>query len=93
MEMTELRFRVAERLLERGWNIFVLHEIGTDKAHHLFQKFWDVEAEWGFLRFSREPSGGGDVDAVVDWERSVAVAWGGYYARIRLLNQIKLILR
>jgi predicted AlkP superfamily phosphohydrolase/phosphomutase len=39
-------------------------------------------AEWGFLRFRREPSRGEDVDAVVDWERSVAVAWGGYYAWI-----------
>jgi len=38
-------------------------------------------AEWGFLRFGREPSRGEDVDAVVDWGRSLAVAWGGYYAR------------
>jgi predicted AlkP superfamily phosphohydrolase/phosphomutase len=141
VEMTELRFRAAERLLERGWDVFVLHEIGTDRAHHLFQKFWDVDhpqyvpgnphedkipryyqlvdelagrlfkklpgdveilvvsdhgnqaqrgvlavnqllAEWGFLRFRREPSRGEDVDAVVDWGRSLAVAWGGYYARV-----------
>jgi len=118
-----------------------LHEIGTDRAHHLFQRFWDVDhpqyvpdnphedkipryyrlvdelagrllkrlpgdvevlvvsdhgnqaqrgvlalnqllAEWGFLRFRREPSRGEDVNAVVDWGRSLAVAWGGYYARI-----------
>jgi predicted AlkP superfamily phosphohydrolase/phosphomutase len=39
-------------------------------------------AEWGFLRFRREPSRGEDVDAVVDWGRSLAVAWGGYYARV-----------
>jgi predicted AlkP superfamily phosphohydrolase/phosphomutase len=139
VEMTELRFRAAERLLERGWDVFVLHEIGTDRAHHLFQKFWDVDhpqyvpgnphedkipryyqlvdelagrlfkklprdveilvvsdhgnqaqrgvlalnqllAERGFLRFRREPSRG--EDAVVDWGRSLAVAWGGYYAWI-----------
>ena len=36
----------------------------------------------GFLRFRREPSRGEDVDDVVDWGRSLAVAWGGYYARI-----------
>jgi predicted AlkP superfamily phosphohydrolase/phosphomutase len=39
-------------------------------------------AEWGFLRFRREPSRGVDVDDVVDWGRSLAVAWGGHYARI-----------
>ena len=39
-------------------------------------------AEWGFLRFRREPSRGEDVNAVVGWCRSLAVAWGGYYARV-----------
>ena len=39
-------------------------------------------AEWGFLRFRWEPSRGEDVNAVVDWGRSLAVAWGGYYARV-----------
>ena len=140
VKMVELRFRVAERLLERSWDVFVLHEIGTDRAHHLFQRFWDFDhplyepgnphedkiprlyalvdelfgrlrkrlgnaevlvisdhgnqaqrgvlafnqllAEWGFLEFSREPARGEDVDAVVDWGRSKAVAWGGYYARV-----------
>ncbi|AEA11512.1 type I phosphodiesterase/nucleotide pyrophosphatase [Thermoproteus uzoniensis 768-20] len=44
VEMVELRFAVAERLVEAvGWDVFVLHEIGTDRVHHLFQKFWDPE--------------------------------------------------
>ncbi|MFP3252426.1 MAG: alkaline phosphatase family protein [Thermoproteus sp.] len=29
--------------VQGGWDVFVLHEIGTDRAHHLFQRFWDVE--------------------------------------------------
>ena len=142
VEMTQVRFAVAEKLMERvDWDIFVLHEIGTDRAHHLFQKYWDPEhpmyqpgnphedkipryyklvdeligrllkrlprdaevlaisdhgnqaqrgvlalnqllAEWGLLVYSREPKRGEDVEAVVDWRRSKAVAWGGYYARI-----------
>ncbi|MEM3997150.1 MAG: alkaline phosphatase family protein [Pyrobaculum sp.] len=142
LRMVELRFRAAERLLELGWDVFVLHEIGTDRVHHLFQKFWDFDhplyvpgnphedkiprlysfvdglfgrllkrlggaevlvisdhgnqaqrgvlafnqllEEWGLLAFSREPRRGEDVDAVVDWGRSKAVAWGGYYARVFL---------
>jgi len=142
LKMVELRFRVAERLLERPWDIFILHEIGTDRVHHMFQKFWDfahpqyesgnphedkipslysyVDSlfgrlrkklggaevlvisdhgnqaqrgvlainqllwEWGLLEFTREPRRGEDIDAVVDWGRSRAVAWGGYYARVFL---------
>ncbi|MFB6489992.1 MAG: alkaline phosphatase family protein [Thermoproteus sp. AZ2] len=146
VEMTELRWRVAEALLNKyDWDIFVVHEIGTDRAHHLFQKYWDpyhplydpsspfseyipsyyslvdklagklVDAakrkygevavlavsdhgnqaqrgvfainEWligeGLLELRREPSRGEDVEkAEVNWGRTKAWAWGGYYARI-----------
>ncbi|MEL9991524.1 MAG: alkaline phosphatase family protein [Thermoproteus sp.] len=142
VEMTKYRFEVAERLMELDWDIFVLHEIGTDRAHHLFQKYWDPEhpayepgnphedkipkyyrlvdelagrlfeklkdaevlvisdhgnqaqrgvlalnellRQWGLLEYSREPKRGEDIEAVVDWRRTKAVAWGGYYARIFL---------
>lgn len=44
VEMTKRRFEVAEKLMEMfGWDVFVLHEIGTDRVHHLFQKYWDPE--------------------------------------------------
>ncbi|MFN3805338.1 MAG: alkaline phosphatase family protein, partial [Pyrobaculum sp.] len=119
---------------------FVLHEIGVDRVHHMFQKFWDFDhpaytpgnphedkiprlyslvdqlfgrlkkrvgnaeilvisdhgnqaqrgvlafnevlREWGLLEYVKEPKRGEDIDTVVDWSRSKAVAWGGYYARV-----------
>lgn len=142
VEMTQLRFAAAEKLMEwANWNVFVLHEIGTDRVHHLFQKYWDPEhpmyqpgnphedkipryyklidqlagkllkkipkdaeiliisdhgnqaqrgvlavnqilAEWGLVEYKAEPRRGADIDEVVDWERSKAFAWGGYYARV-----------
>ncbi len=44
IEMTRLRWRVARRLMEEyRWDVFVIHEIGVDRAHHLFQKYYDPE--------------------------------------------------
>ncbi|ABL88666.1 type I phosphodiesterase/nucleotide pyrophosphatase [Pyrobaculum islandicum DSM 4184] len=138
-EMTHARFRVAQKLLEKEWDVFVLHEIGTDRAHHLFQKYWDPQhpkyapdsphadkiptyyqlvdqlagqlikrlppdtqilaisdhgnqaqrgvlainqllREWGLVEYEEKP--GEDIEKVVNWRRTKAVAWGGYYARI-----------
>ena len=43
-EMTEKRFRVAERLLEtRPWDLFFMVEMGTDRIHHGFWRFFDAE--------------------------------------------------
>jgi predicted AlkP superfamily phosphohydrolase/phosphomutase len=40
-EMTEKRFDVAERLARHKWDFFMLHEIGFDRLHHAFWKFFD----------------------------------------------------
>ena len=43
-EMTEKRFRVAEHLLEtRPWDLFFMVEMGTDRMHHAFWRFFDAE--------------------------------------------------
>jgi len=43
-EMTEKRFRVAEHLLEtRPWDLFFMVEMGTDRMHHGFWRFFDAE--------------------------------------------------
>ncbi len=43
-EMTEKRFRVAEHLLEtRPWDLFFMVEMGTDRIHHAFWRFFDPE--------------------------------------------------
>jgi len=43
-EMTEKRFRVAEHLLEtRPWDLFFMVEMGTDRIHHAFWRFFDAE--------------------------------------------------
>ena len=43
-EMTEKRFRVAEHLLEtRPWDLFFMVEMGTDRMHHAFWRFFDPE--------------------------------------------------
>ncbi len=42
-EMTRRRFDVAEALLSHGkWDFFMLHEIGFDRLHHAFWKFFDA---------------------------------------------------
>jgi predicted AlkP superfamily phosphohydrolase/phosphomutase len=43
-EMTAKRFRVAEHLLEtRPWDLFFMVEMGTDRIHHGFWRFFDPE--------------------------------------------------
>jgi predicted AlkP superfamily phosphohydrolase/phosphomutase len=141
-EMTEKRFDVAESLASRDWDFFMMHEIGFDRLHHAFWKFFDpshpkhvggnpyehIDAEYyslvdkrigrlleifgedcltlvvsdhgskrmvgafcinqwlereGYLVLKNRPEGAKDLEAVdVDWERTKAWAWGGYYARI-----------
>jgi predicted AlkP superfamily phosphohydrolase/phosphomutase len=41
-EMTEEHFDVAEHLAtEKQWDFFIMHEIGFDRLHHAFWKFFD----------------------------------------------------
>jgi len=41
-EMTQKRFDVAEYLARKqDWDFFMLHEIGFDRLHHAFWKFFD----------------------------------------------------
>lgn len=41
-EMTSRRFRVAEKLFaQEPWDVFALHEVGTDRLHHAFWKHFD----------------------------------------------------
>jgi predicted AlkP superfamily phosphohydrolase/phosphomutase len=43
-EMTAKRFQVAEHLLDtRPWDLFFMVEMGTDRLHHGFWRFFDPE--------------------------------------------------
>jgi len=43
-EMTAKRFQVAEHLLQtRPWDLFFMVEMGTDRLHHGFWRFFDPE--------------------------------------------------
>jgi predicted AlkP superfamily phosphohydrolase/phosphomutase len=142
-EMTEKRFDVAEYLARtKPWDFFIMHEIGFDRLHHAFWKFFDpshpkfVEGnkyrnidleyysmvdgrigrlmgmfgegcatmvmsdhgskamkggfcvnQWleqeGYLVLRSRPKGQTDIDkADVDWAKTRAWGWGGYYARV-----------
>ncbi|MDG7006299.1 MAG: alkaline phosphatase family protein [Nitrososphaerota archaeon] len=142
-EMTEKRFDVAEHLAKtKRWDFFMMHEIGFDRLHHAFWKFFDPrhpkhvsgnEYEWidldyysmvdgrvgrllpllgddtvtfvlsdhgskamqggfcvnqwleqeGYLSFVKRPEAPVELDkAEIDWGRTKAWGWGGYYARI-----------
>jgi predicted AlkP superfamily phosphohydrolase/phosphomutase len=42
VRMTETRFRIAAELLSREpWDLFAVHEIGTDRFHHAYWKYFD----------------------------------------------------
>lgn len=144
--MTRKRFMVVQQLLRRDdWDFFMFMEIGTDRLHHAFWKYYDkthpkyVENneyesaipdyyrfldqkigeviqsasksntiiiiasdhgtkamegaicinEWlikeGFLVLKRYPQKVTDIEkADIDWEKTTAWGWGGYYARIFL---------
>ncbi len=142
-EMTEKRFDVAEYLVKnKPWNFFIMHEIGFDRLHHAFWKYFDpahpkyqkgnpyenLDVEYykavderigrlvnlfgpdvttfilsdhgskgmhgafcvnqwleqeGYLKFKTPPTGVTDIDkASIDWSKTKAWGWGGYYARI-----------
>jgi predicted AlkP superfamily phosphohydrolase/phosphomutase len=142
-EMTEKRFDVAEYLAKtKPWEFFMMHEIGFDRLHHAFWKFFDpkhpkyvmgneyegIDMEYysmvdrrigrlvpifgedcttfvvsdhgskammggfcvnqwlereGYLAFKKRPTEPTDLDkAEIDWSRTKAWGWGGYYARI-----------
>lgn len=41
--MTEKRFRVAQHLVEtKPWDLFAMVEIGVDRLHHAFWRYWDT---------------------------------------------------
>lgn len=142
-EMTEKRFDVAEHLAKtKPWDFFALHEIGFDRLHHAFWKYFDpfhpkyvkgnefegtfrefyemadrrigrlLEifgdecntmvlsdhgskrmlgafcvnqwlAEEGYLALRQRPTQIVELEkADVDWTKTKAWGWGGYYARI-----------
>ncbi|HYW01942.1 MAG TPA: alkaline phosphatase family protein [Candidatus Acidoferrum sp.] len=142
-DMTEKHFQIIEHLLTtRPWDFFMFNEIGVDRLHHAFWKFFDKNHpkyvpgnqyekvgleyykriddhigrllakvgpettvlvisdhgakgmkgafcfnQWlineGYLVLKQTPHGIIDFDkAEVDWSRTKAWAWGGYYARV-----------
>ena len=142
-EMTEKRFDVAEYLAKtKPWDLFIMHEIGFDRLHHAFWKFFDpthpkyvpgnkyerIDEEYyemvderigrlveifgadcttiimsdhgskamkggfcvnqwlqeeGYLTLKSKPASQTDLDkAEVDWAKTKAWGWGGYYARV-----------
>ena len=144
-DMTEKHFEVIKHLMRtRDWNFFMFVEIGLDRVHHAFWKYFDethhlhepgnefqgvVEdyyayldgkvgellelipedtvvmvasdhggkpmkgafcfntwlEEQGLLRLKKPVEGIKRLeDADVDWEKTVAWGWGGYYARVFL---------
>ena len=144
-DMTERHFRVIEHLLTtRQWDFFMFVEIGLDRLHHAFWKYFDKDHpkyvagnpyegvtldyykrldehigrllkivdedtvvvvasdhgvramrgafcvnEWlireGYLVLKERPQNVIELEkASVDWGRTRAWAWGGYYARVFL---------
>jgi len=42
VDMTQLRFSIAEDLyLRERWDVFAIHEVGTDRLHHAYTKYFD----------------------------------------------------
>lgn len=144
-DMTDQHFRAIEHLLtNKPWDLFQFVEIGVDRLHHAFWKFWDrthpkyergnkyegsmrayyrFVDEWlgrllerlpdntdvlvvsdhgakgmrgafcvnqwlieqGYLTLVRQSESVIPIErAEIDWSRTVAWGWGGYYARIFL---------
>lgn len=142
-KMTDKRFKVIEYLMtQKPWDLFMFVEIGVDRIHHAFWKYYDKEhpkyepgnkyenvipdyykyidkkigkllelvdsdtvvlvvsdhgakgmhgcfcinqwlIEQGYLVLKEKPERIIDLDkAAVDWSRTKAWGWGGYYARI-----------
>ncbi len=144
-EMTEKRFKVIQHLMKKEpWDFFMFVEIGVDRLHHMFWKYFDKNHpkyepnnkfekvipeyykyidkkigellsdidddtyvllvsdhgtasmkgafcinEWlikeGYLVLKRYPESITYLDKCdVDWEKTIAWGWGGYYARLFL---------
>jgi predicted AlkP superfamily phosphohydrolase/phosphomutase len=144
-EMTHKRFEVIKYLLKKEpWDYFMFVEIGVDRLHHMFWKYYDKSHpryipdnqyqevipkyykyiddkigellsiiddgtyvllvsdhgtasmkgafcinEWlikeGYLVLKSYPTSVTDLEKCeVDWEKTVAWGWGGYYSRIFL---------
>jgi predicted AlkP superfamily phosphohydrolase/phosphomutase len=118
-EMTEKRFAVIGHLLRnKEWDFFMSVEIGLDRLHHAFWKYFDSNHhlyepgskyesviqdyylyldkkigellqinEWlireGYLVLKTPPKEPVDLGKVeIDWTKTRAWAWGGYYSRI-----------
>jgi predicted AlkP superfamily phosphohydrolase/phosphomutase len=143
IDMTEKHFQVIEYLLKsRDWDFFMFNEIGVDRLHHAFWKFFDRDHQkyvpgnryekvgleyykridshigrllsiippetivlvvsdhgakgmrgafcfnqWlidqGYLVLKERPRNITDLEkTAVDWSKTKAWAWGGYYARV-----------
>jgi len=144
-EMAEKRFEVIKHMLvKEDWDFFMFVEIGVDRLHHMFWKYYDKEHpryepnnkyenvipeyykyldkkigellsiidddtyvlvasdhgtasmkgafcinEWlikeGYLVLKNRPASITEIEKCdVDWEKTTAWGWGGYYARIFL---------
>ncbi len=144
-EMTEQHFKVLKHLVvNKKWDFLWFVEIGVDRLHHAFWKYWDPQhpryipgnkyediipkyykfidekigellnsikekdllvvvvsdhgakamkgafainqwlEEKGFLKLKRKPEKPGtDLSpSLIDWDHTIAWAWGGYYSRI-----------
>ncbi|AEM38273.1 type I phosphodiesterase/nucleotide pyrophosphatase [Pyrolobus fumarii 1A] len=143
-EMLEQHLRVVRYLAtSKKWDLFVYVEIGVDRAHHAFWKYFDTQhprheehpvysrvipevyqridkwfrklhkklprdtviviasdhgikamkgafainqwlAEQGYLKLRKEPEKPGTdlTEDMIDWEGTIAWAWGGYYSRV-----------
>ncbi len=142
-EMTEKRFEVIKHMIKKeNWDFFMFVEIGVDRLHHMFWKYYDEEHpryepgnkyenvipdyykyidgkigellsiiddntfvllvsdhgtasmkgafcinEWlikeGYLVLKNYPKSISEIEKCdVDWEKTTAWGWGGYYARI-----------
>ena len=75
-EMTEKRFRVAEHLLEsRPWDLFFMVEMGTDRIHHGFWRYFDSDHRL-------YEAGNRYESAILDYYKSVDEKIGRLLARI-----------
>lgn len=142
-EMTKQHFNVIKYLMQKKeWDLFAFVEIGLDRIHHAFWKFFDKEHpryvpnneyenvvkeyykyldkeigdlleivdedtivlvvsdhgakgmkgafcinQWlmkeGYLKLKSEPERGARLEeSQIDWSKTKAWGWGGYYARI-----------
>ena len=142
-EMTEKRFKVIKHMMKKEeWDYFMFVEIGVDRLHHMFWKYYDKSHpryvpnnkyekvipeyykfidekigellsiidddtyvlvvsdhgtasmkgafcinEWlikeGYLVLKKYPDLITDLEkCAVDWEKTTAWGWGGYYARV-----------